>query len=149
MIQNTTNRKVRNLFYLLEVFVSFSPNRIPKPVGLKTCVRISCGRSLFWEKKPFDGGKKEEKKEKKKENRAQKVRTDFLPRRPAAGRSLSCPFLGCAAIAPPPASIAAYCSRAAPSSDDAANTGWSDLTAKVYAEVYAVREHEAWDLATR
>ena len=30
--------------------------------------------------------------------------------------------------------------------------GWSDPTAKVYAEVYAVREHEAWDptsLATR
>ena len=32
------------------------------------------------------------------------------------------PFYGGAATAPPPASIAAYCSRAAPSSDDAANT---------------------------
>ena len=26
--------------------------------------------------------------------------------------------------------------------------GWSDPTAKVYAEVYAVREHEAWDLTS-
>jgi hypothetical protein len=24
--------------------------------------------------------------------------------------------------------------------------GWSDPTAKVYVEVYAAREHEAWDL---
>jgi hypothetical protein len=66
-------------------------------------------------------GEKNKKKETKK-NRAQKVRTDFLPRRPAAGRSLSGPFFEGASTAPPPASIAAYCSRAAPSSDDAANT---------------------------
>jgi len=26
--------------------------------------------------------------------------------------------------------------------------GWSDPTAKVYAEVYTVREHEAWDLTS-
>jgi hypothetical protein len=50
-------------------------------------------------------------KKRKKENRAQKVRTDYLPL-----------FWGGAATAPPPASIAAYCSRAEPSSDDAANT---------------------------
>ena len=57
-------------------------------------------------------------------NRAQKVRTDFPPQRPAAGRSLSCPFWGGAATAPPPASIAAYCSRAAPPS--VADDGPSD-----------------------
>jgi hypothetical protein len=44
------------------------------------------------------------------------------PRRPAAVRSASCPLFGGAATAPPPASIAAYCSRAAPSSEDATNT---------------------------
>jgi hypothetical protein len=59
-------------------------------------------------------GKKETRKS------CQKVRADFLPRRPAAGRSLSCPLFGGAATAPPPAYIAAYCSRAAPPSDDAA-----------------------------
>jgi hypothetical protein len=26
--------------------------------------------------------------------------------------------------------------------------GWSDPTAKVYAEVHAIREHEAWDLTS-
>jgi hypothetical protein len=48
----------------------------PNPwlLGLGLLVpRISCARSLFWEKKPFDGGKKIRKK-RKKLNRAQKAR---------------------------------------------------------------------------
>jgi hypothetical protein len=39
---------------------------IPKPGGLRTCVRISCARSPFWEIKTFDGGKKREMKKRKK-----------------------------------------------------------------------------------
>jgi hypothetical protein len=84
-IQNTADRQVRNLFCLLAAFISF-PEVREASAPFSSSAAFPC--SPFFGKTPlFMGGK--EKKWKKKENRAQKVRTDFLPRRPAAGRSLS------------------------------------------------------------
>ena len=84
----------------------------------------SGARAPFFGEKTLLMWTKKRRKYRKKENRARNARTDFLPRRPAAGRSLSCPFFGGASTAPPPASIAAYCSRAAPPS--VADDGPSD-----------------------
>jgi hypothetical protein len=91
-VQNTAKWHVSNAFDLLGVFISFSRGTQSLAVRPRTA-GSSDARAPFFGKKNLLMGKKIIEKEKKKENRAQKVRADFLPRRPAAGWSLSCPFL--------------------------------------------------------